>query len=763
RLGIVYTPVEVVDFIIHSVNDVLESEFNQTLGSPGVHIIDPFTGTGTFITRLLQSGMIKPEEIAYKYQNEIHANEIVLLAYYIAAINIEAVYHDVSKTEYTPFEGICLTDTFQMYERDDLVSGLLADNSERRKRQKELDLKVIIGNPPYSTGQTRANDNNQNIDYPHLDARIEQTYGARSRATLSKGLYDSYIRAIRWASDRIATGGGVVGFVTGSGFIEKLSMDGMRKSLLDEFTKIYVFNLRGDIRKNMLSKGSAKEGQNIFGSGSMTGIAITLFVKKMNNEAACEIFYRDIGDDLTTKEKLERISLFSEGFKSASADDWQKILPNEHGDWINQRDASFSHFISLGDKSGKSNKIFNNFSLGVSTNRDAWCYNFGRSSVASNISEMIEIYNSQLIQFNEGRLALDRKSREKELKDFLNTHADSVKINWTRGLKQQFARNQDLNFAESCLVRSIYRPFTEQWLYFNRQLNEMVLQMPRIFPEARTDNRVICLSGVGARSGFSALMTKKLPNLHAIDSSQNFPLKLYEKVAEDKFDLFSDNSDSSKNYTVKDGISDEGLYHFESAYPGEQISKEDIFYYVYGILHSEEYRERFLDNLNKELPRIPTVKKKEGFWAFSKAGRELANLHVNYEQIEMHPVGFKISGNRSYEELTDTDFRVDKPWKFSGPAKDKDKSTVKFNNTITITDVPLEAYDYVVNGKPALEWVMERQIVKTDKASGIVNDANDYAVETMGNPAYPLELFRRVITVSLETMRIVRGLPTLDI
>ena len=307
KLGIVYTPVQVVDFILHSVNHLLQKEFGQTLGSKGVHIIDPFTGTGTFITRLLQSGLIKSEEMAYKYRHEIHANELVLLAYYIAAINIEAAYHGEVIDEYTPFEGICLTDTFQMYEKDDLVDALLEDNSARRKRQKDLDIRVIVGNPPYSVGQKSENDNNDNVEYPSLDARIRSTYAEHSKATLTKGLYDSYIRAIRWASDRIGNAG-VIGFITNGGFLEKSAMDGVRKCLTDEFSSIHVFNLRGDIRKNMLSKGRAKEGGNIFGSGSMAGIAISILVKNPDAAAHGQIYYHDVGDDLSKEAKLEKIA-----------------------------------------------------------------------------------------------------------------------------------------------------------------------------------------------------------------------------------------------------------------------------------------------------------------------------------------------------------------------------------------------------------------------------------------------------------------------
>lgn len=756
RLGIVYTPVEVVDFIIHSVNDVLQSEFGQTLGSEGVHIIDPFTGTGTFITRLLQSGLITPEQLPHKYQHEIHANEIVLLAYYIAAINIEAVYHSMVGGQYRPFEGICLTDTFQMYEKEDLVDALLVDNSARRKRQKKLDIRVILGNPPYSIGQKSENDNNDNVAYPHLDSRIRSTYAERSQATLAKGLYDSYIRAIRWASDRIGNAG-VIGFVSGSGYAEKPAMDGMRKTLVEEFTNIHVFNLRGDIRKNILSKGRAREGQNIFDSGSMTGIAITLFVKNPQAKEHGKVYYHDIGDDLTTKEKLGKISAFASIAGIAAADGWQAITPDAHGDWLQQRDDSFSDFIVLGDKKGDAAKLFGNFSLGVVTNRDAWCYNASRTDVESNMQRMIGFYNGELTRFNAAHAGLDKKAREVAVDSFIDT--DPAKISWTRALKQELAKNRTHTYQAECLIPSLYRPYTKQWLYYSRTFNEMVYQMPRIFPDAAAENRVICVSGIGARSGFSALMADALVNLHTLDTGQCFPLYLYDEEAEASAgaqgEMFAE--DPPPQRARRDALTDEGLAHCRAAYPGEAISKEDVFYYVYGLLHSPAYREKYADNLAKELPRIPCVKTAAGFWGFSQAGRKLAEWHIGYETVEPYPLAIEAKGT-----LTDADYRVEQ-MKYGKRGKDKDLTTLHYNGKITVTGIPLAAYDYVVNGKPALDWVVERQRVKTDKDSGIENDANTWAVETMNNPRYPLELFCRVVTVSLETMKIVGALPALDI
>jgi len=763
KLGIVYTPVEVVDFIIRSVGHILKEEFGQSLGAKGVHIIDPFTGTGTFITRLLQSGLISADQLHAKYKAEIHANEIVLLAYYIAAINIEAVYHGIVGGEYQPFEGICLTDTFQMYEKQDLADEMLADNRGRRKKQKALDIRVIVGNPPYSSGQTSGNDNNANVEYKHLDQGIRESYAARSTAVLKNSLYDSYVRAIRWATDRIGNMG-IIGFVTGSGYIEKPAMDGLRRCMADEFTSIHVLNLRGDIRKNMLSKGRAKEGQNIFGSDSMTGIAITLFVKNANAKQHGQIFYHDIGDDLSQCEKLEKLNALVSINGITAAQGWRPIVPDHHGDWINQRDDSFGKFIVLGDKRDKANNaLFENYSGGIKTNRDAWCYNFSEEKLAGNIQRMVRFYNSEVKRYESASKA---RSSVKKLsaEDFVDK--DSTKISWTREVYASVEKHRVREFDPNGIVPSMYRPFTKQWLYFNQHFNNCVYKIPSIFPSRASDNRVICVSGIGARSGFSAYITEIVPDLQVTDNGQCYPLYLYGNLSNDdrldvdevpQEELFAKSSQrGSLPSGRRDGISDSGLNYFQTAYPGEPVSKEDIFYYVYGLLHSPDYRERYAENLSKEIPRIPRVGNVSLFRAFSTAGRKLADLHVNYDAAEQYPL--QIVGDT--RQLSDGDYAVEK-LRYGKRGKDKDLTTIHYNQKITLTGVPLEAYEYVVNGKPALDWVIERQCVKTDKDSGIVNDANDWAIETMKNPRYSLELIKRVITVSLETMRIVKALPAL--
>ena len=646
RLGIVYTPVEVVDFILHSVNDALQNEFGQTLGDKNVHIIDPFTGTGTFITRLLQSGLISPAQLPYKYQHEIHANEIVLLAYYIAAINIEAVYHDIMnsphpsllpegegahsprlleegadsprpqgegqgvRVSYQPFKGICLTDTFQLYEKDDLVSQILVDNSARRTKQKALDIRVIIGNPPYSAGQESANDNNANVEYKSLDEKIRSTYATNSTATNKNALYDSYIRAIRWASDRVGDSG-IIGFVTNAGFIEANTADGLRQCLADEFSSIYIFHLRGNARTS--GELRRKEKDNVFGQGTRTPIAITIFVKNPNATEKGLIYLHDIGDYLTQTQKLESISDLKSINGITAADGWQKVIPDQHNDWLKQRDDSFSHFISLGDKKDKDAvAIFDNYSRGISTSRDAWCYNFSKNTLAKNMRGMIDFYNKEVERYQRACEGLG-KDNYPNVDNFISLHATN--ISWNRGLKNDLSRFTKHGYQESALVKGMYRTFTKSPVYFSKYMNDMVYQMPRIFPDSSVENRVICVTGLGTPKAFSAIMTNVLPDIQLQANGQCFPLKLYEPTQADEnqqpsgvkpqTDLFSDEAyvgwvsasvtqqnattidtetlgyaSANPAYQSKDGITDAGLAHFQAAYPFETINKEDLFYYI---------------------------------------------------------------------------------------------------------------------------------------------------------------------------------------
>ncbi|WP_415965680.1 type ISP restriction/modification enzyme, partial [Desulfovibrio piger] len=733
KLGIVYTPVEIVDFINRSVADVLQAVFNRSLSDENVHILDPFTGTGTFIARMIESGLITPEALPRKYKHELHANEIVLLAYYIASINIENAYHATQgeNTAYTPFNGICLTDTFQLGETADtnrLYTPALQQNSERVQAQQKSPIQVIIGNPPYSVGQKSANDDAKNQSYPRLEQRIASTYAAQSSATLQRNIYDSYIKAFRWASDRLSKQGGIIGFVSNGSWLDGNAMDGFRKCLEDEFSAAYVFNLRGNQRTS--GETSRREGGKIFGSGSRTPIAITVLVKKPGHQGKAFIQYHDIGDYLRREEKLAIIAQKRSILDSSM--EWTQLHPNAHGDWLNQRNDIFSSFIPLGDKKSKRNiqTFFNPvYSNGLVTNRDAWCYNFSHKKLENNIRYTINYYNEIVTSFTE-RPLLDIK-----------------KISWTRAFQNDFQKKRKKEFNSSAIRQALYRPFCKQNIYFSIELNEIVSQMPKLFPSLEVKNIVICVPGIGNTKDFSVHIIDIIRDLDTYGGVQCFPLYYYEKRSVYHPTLFDT---GNEEYTRKDGITNFILERCRESY-GPKVTKEDIFYYVYGLLHSPDYRKAFAADLKKMLPRIPLVEKPADFWAFSKAGRALADLHLNYETQpacgEVVVVGAE-QGNFHVEKMRFPD--------------KKDKSVIEFNPWIKLTNIPLEAYGYVVNGRSAIEWVMERYQIKTDKASGITNDPNDWAQE-QGKPRYILDLLLSVITVSLETMKIVEKLPILSI
>ena len=741
RLGIVYTPVEVVDFIIHSVEDVMKREFNSSLGDSGVDILDPFAGTGTFISRLLQSGILSKEQIKRKFTTEIHANEIVLLAYYIACINIEAVYGDlVEEDEYRPFDGMVLTDTFQLYEQErDMIADLLPDNSERRTRQKKREITVVIGNPPYSAGQSSANDNAANLKYPNLDERIRTLYAEASSATNRNSLYDSYIRAFRWASDRISDEG-VIGFVTNAGWVDGNATDGFRKCLSEEFNKIYVFHLRGNARTQ--GELRRKEKDNIFGGGSRAPAAITILVKNKKSKETGKIYFHDIGDYLDLKRKLAIIQDFKSIKKIQKENRFVPIKPDEHNDWIDQRDKSFNRHILLGDKSKQEKKtIFETYSGGIITACDAWLYNSSKSQLEKTIRKLVDAYNEETERYQKS----DGKATVREFVD-----TDPKKISWYRELYAKAEKGKKAVFDSANFVESLYRPFHKQILYYDKHFVQTMALMPSIFKNNNSENLVIGITGVGARD-FSCLATDKVSV-----SGQCFPLYLINK-GENASLITSTGSNSTG---MRDAINPEILKEIRQSLGKDQITGEMLFQYIYAVLHSQEYRHRFANNLSKELPRIPIVKSSQKFFDLAEAGKELIRLHVDYEKVEKYPVNFKQGDMRLATIEDPKSFFCVTKMKF--PNK-HDKSTVVYNDNITIQNIPLDAYEYVVNNKPALEWVIDRQRIKIDKDSGIKNDANDYANETMNNPAYPLELFQRVITVSLETMKIVKSLPSLDL
>lgn len=766
RLGIVYTPVEVVDFIIRSVHDVLQHEFQSGIGEKDVHIIDPFTGTGTFIVRLLQSGLISPADLERKYQHELHANEIVLLAYYIAAINIEETFHSLQRTgkkqaeskkaeRYIPFEGIVLTDTFQLSEtKGEMEEKMFPENNKRVNRQKRSPIRVVVGNPPYSVGQGNANANNQNLEYPILEERIRSTYAAHSSATNKNSLYDSYILALRWASDRIADKG-IVGFVSNGSFIDGNAMEGLRASLTNEFTSIYVFNLRGNQRTS--GETSRMEGGKIFGSGSRASIAISLFTKNPAKTGNCELYYYDIGDYLSREEKLGIITSFQSVNGIHRLKKWQRLKPNASHDWINQRDPAFSNFRHLSEET---DAIFYERSRGVETSRDDWVYNFSRTSIEANMKRMISFYNDQ-VKLHGAASRAAGKDAEKTAANRINT--DAKKIKWTRGLIADLSRERQGEFKSENVGIALYRPFCKTRIYYDRQFNEYF--KAKIFPSTRHTNLAICLTGAGATKDFSALVSTSLPDLEFISKGQCFPLYLYEKdeSAAGEFLNLAQEGELIDGYRRREAITKAILADFRAVYE-KKVTKDDIFYYVYGILHSPEYRTRFASDLKKMLPRIPFTQEKKDFWKFSQAGRDLAEWHLNYETVEPYPV------NEHRSDLTldpDTAYLVQK-MSFGRPSAEQkasgdkhDKSTIHYNSHVTLSGIPLEAYEYVVNGKPAIEWIIERYQISVDKESGIRNDPNDWAKEH-NQPRYILDLVKRVVRVSLETMKIVNSLPALN-
>ena len=781
RLGIVFTPVEVVDFIIRSADDAMRTAFGQSLGDPGVAIIEPFAGTGTFVARLLQLGVIPPEALEHKYKNEIFANEFVLLSYYIASINIEQVYHQVRAEQgmdegYVEFPGMTLTDTFQLHEGDGTITedfeGLAANN-ERAKAEKDSAITVIVMNPPYSAGQKEENDKNKNLKYPRLDERIEETYVRQSGAGLMTKLYDSYFRALRWASDRIGERG-IIAFVSNSSFLDANSTDGVRLTLQDEFSQIFIYDLKGNQRTS--GERSRREGGKIFGSGSRTGVAITVLVKDPTHTGPAEIFYAEAEDYATRQEKLDQIAAYGSIEGISGADAFRSITPNQHGDWISIRDERFVTFQEVGNKALKGKDAtpaaFRQFSLGLCTNRDVWCYNFSQHQVNSNMRNMIKNYNSEV----------DTGATSDSL------IPDSTRINWTRRLLRDLNSRKHHKFDSSAIRIGIYRPYCKQYVYFSREMNDMVGQLYQISPTSAHTALCIAIS-TDYRKNFTALMAGLLPDLNTVASAQTFPLYTWEPLSPtsgDEPDLFADLATSSESqtdgaatassldfsrpigdqipvildgYRRVDNITDATLASYREHYGDSGITKEDIFFYVYALLHHPEYRERYEDDLKKMLPHIPRA---AGFHTYASVGRELADLHVNYERVEPYP---------SVQEEASLHAPAD-PWeryrigerKMRFPKlgrRDKDFTRLEYNDHVTLTGIPAEAQGYSISGRSPLEWIIDRYHVKTDKASGIVNDPNDFLRE-QGRPDAVVDLIKRLVTVSMRTQELLATLPPFE-
>jgi predicted helicase len=757
RLGIVYTPVEIVDFILQSADQVLRAEFGQGLTDRGVHVLDGFAGTGTFLTRLLMSDLIEPHDLARKYAYELHANEMVLLAYYIAAVNIETIYADVRRElapvlgeehddygdavpTYEPFPGLVLTDTFQSYEdgdRDDLHN--FPENNERIARQRALPITVIVGNPPYSVGQDSANDDNANQAYPTIDAAIRDTYAARSTATNKNSLYDSYIRAIKWASLRIKDRG-VIAFVTNGGWLDANTADGMRLSLAEEFSAIHVLNLRGNQRT--AGEQARKEGGKVFGGGSRATVAVTVLVKNPAGSGPATVHYTDIGEYLTREDKLAQVAA-AESLGGLTS---RALTPNSFGDWVNQRAADFDLFIPLGDRTGSS--VFALYSGGLKSNRDAWVYGFSRERVAQQVRRLAATFNAALGS---------------------EPSADPTQIAWSGGLRSLFDRGRKLSVHDDALVQVTYRPFQREVVYFASELNERRYQLPRLFPTREHANLGFYVCNPGSMAPpFMALMVSGLIDNGATGSSgaNLFARWSWEAMGEGTLDLTSGvpEGDIDDGYRRVDNITDEALERWQSAY-GQEWTKDDVFFYVYGLLHSPDYRERYAADLRKMLPRIPLVATAEAARRFADAGRALSDLHIGYETVEPYglaglevgaagdPYDFYAVGAKKM-----TFGKATAEQKAAGERYDR--SVIHYNDRITLSGIPEEAYRYQLGSRSGVEWIIDRYWVKTDKPSGIVNDPNEWSRE-VGDPRYILDLLARVVTVSVETMKIVDALPPL--
>ena len=712
-MGIVFTPIEVVDFIIHSVDWALNKYFKKSLASKDVHILDPFTGTGTFITRTLyylkqqmDEGKITYDDILRKYMHELHANEIVLLSYYIAAINIEAVFDEVNGSDhgYKPFDGIVLTDTFESTERENtLDDDMFGTNNERLKEQQKQPITAIISNPPYSVGQRSENDNNQNIHYLKLDKRIEDTYVRNSNSINKKGMYDSYIKAFRWATDRIKNKG-IIGFITNSGYIDSTSADGLRNALFKEFNYIYILNLRGAIR-GKIGDEAKKEGQNIF--DILTGVAIIILVKDESSKH--RIFYKDIGDYLSKKEKL---NFLQKTYAINGVKNLRILNPDKNNDWINHRDEKYQKYPSI---TGEKYSPFIENAMGVQTNRDAWVYGFSKNKLEENVKRFISNYNVEA---------------DKGLQNEKDLNNDTKYIKWTSELKRSALKGKKLKYNPSKFILSLYKPFTKKWLYYDKSL---VHRPGKYYEMWGTKNKVIFTTGRSTTRGFSVLVSNFIPEIKCQYNGQGFmEYNNRSKIGE----LIKNTSNINDVFLDKYGL-----------------SRKNVFAYIYGLLNSKEYCQKYKNDLNKDLARIPLVKEKQ---KYVEIGQKLMDLHLNYEKVPVYNnVDIQYSSNSNYQVK-----KMKHPNKRNAEGKlEKDYSTIIFNDSITISNIPEKAYEYVVNGKPAIEWIMDQYQVKTDKKSGITDDPNEYS----DDPKYIFNLLLRIINVSVQTVDLINQLPPLVI
>ena len=716
--GIVYTPQPIVDFMVKSVEQILRNEFDTSLSDEGVHIIDPFVGTGNFIVRIMRE--IRKTALADKYACELHCNEVMLLPYYVASMNIEHEFYQATDT-YQPFEGICLVDTFDLAKvKDNEQYDFLApENTKRVEKQKNTPMFVIIGNPPYNVGQVNENDNNKNRKYETMDQRVSGTFARDSKATNKNLLSDPYVKAIRWASDRIGDQG-IVAFVTNNSFLDGISFDGMRKHLYQDFNRVYVLDLKGNVRKDSMREGiPIGEKHTVFGLAAMVGIAVTFLVKNPQNQDH-KIYYSDVDWRATRREKFNLI----ENARTFNRMQWQELKPDKNNTWLTEGLSSeFETFIPMGSKSTRSGKdkamevIFKHYSRGIATCRDAWAYNFNRSILAENMQRTIKYYNEQVLKWRQP------ENLNTKVDDFVVN--DDAKISWSESLKLNLNRGRNAEYSEFKIRDALYRPFTKSNLLFDRILNERVYGFPAIFPtpETETENRVICVRSYDQKE-FAVLMSECIPDLNFYNTpQQSFPFYTYDEDGTNR----------------RENITGWALHKFRSQYQDETISKWDIFHYVYAVLHHPGYRETYQANLKRELPRIPFL---PDFWSFVRTGRRLGEIHLSYEdQLEYHLDFIETPG-------------MSLNWRVEKMKLSKDKTCIRYNDFLTLAGIPPEAFDYRLGNRSALDWLIDQYQVKTDKRSGITNDPN-----RLDDPQYIVKLIGKVITVSLETVKLVKGLP----
>lgn len=722
-LGIVYTPQEIVDFMLASVEEILRKEFGRTLGDRNVHIIDPFVGTGNFMVNLMRR--LPKTQLEYKYREELHCNEVMLLPYYIATMNIEHTFlEQIGK--YESFPGICLVDTFETAEKEQHEFPFFnPENTERVKRQKAAPIFVVLGNPPYNTNQVNENDNNKNRTYEVVDKRVKHTYIADSTATNRNKLSgDPYVKAFRWASDRLMDEG-IVAYVSNNSFVDDISFNGMRKHLAKDFSDIYIVDLKGNVRRDSMREGyPIGEEHTVFGLGAMVGVSIAFLVRR-RTKAPCKIRYFTVDWRAKRSEKFAALAKAERITRLALTD----IVPSKDFHWLNEGvDAAFANLFPVGSKlakAGKEEAVFRTYCIGVVTNRDAWAYNYDRAALSENIRRTINVYNDHVSRW------VSAKRREKEIDEFVE--ADPTKIKWSRDLKEDMAKGVLAKFANAKVRESLFRPFCKKWLFFDSVMNQDVTQLPHIFPDANAEkeNVVIVLTSTGSRSPFSVLATNRIPELHLCstkDGFQCFPFYTYEGGAR------------------RENIPLSTLVRFHNHYGDEEITKWDVFHYVYAVLHHPEYRARYAANLRRELPRIPLVgKHAKTFHAFAGIGRKLSDLHVNYEDAPE----YKLKRVESREEKLN--------WRVEKMRLTKDKTALIYNDFLTLAGIPEATFAYRLGNRSAPEWVIDQYQVNTDKRSGITNDPNREDA-----PDYIVKLIGKVITVSLETQRLIAILPELQ-